>query len=200
MPSNLAKSPRKRKPRRRPGSDVQDVQKDSLTTRKPKVTAANDYSLAECFEEDQPSKKKRRSIISAASTINQTEKKSFLNGLLKDDQSNRGTHIPKWVLRIIPDATEALVFAQLVYWLSGKTFHSPNQDRGLKHRWIAKSAVDLAGEIHLKRDAIDKAFTRLKRRGFICWVNRKFGGKKQRHVSIDWANIHSAYKQVASEL
>ena len=159
-------------------------------------------TLAECFAEEERPKKKRSRSSSSASTMNEASCKEFLSALRGDDKGKgkvRGTHIPKYALRIIDNSTDALVFSQLSYWLQ-KGGHKPHVNRGLNYRWVAKSATDLGRELHRPEDMMSKSLCRLRKQGFIAWENRKFGGVKQRHISIMWDKVHLAYKQVTSEL
>ena len=100
--------------------------------------------------------------------------------------------MPKWLLRILSNTTDALVFSQLVYWLE-RSNKKPNLDRDLQRRWVAKTASDLATELHRSLNEIDHSLRRLRESDLIEWESRKFGGVKQRHISIKWEKVHLAY-------
>ena len=162
--------------------------------------AKQSLSLDDCFAADEKKKRRRTIQSTAANTENQRLQAEFLGSLVGDDKGGkrpRGTLVPKWVLRIGLNSTDALVFAQLAYWL--KLGNSPNQKRKLQLRWVAKSAGDLAEELHRTVNEVNHAIDRLKRRELITWETKKFSGIRQRHISIDWSNVIAAYKDATAD-
>lgn len=162
--------------------------------------AEKSLSLDGCFAADEKKKQTRTIRSTAADTENQRLQAEFLGSLVEDDKGDkrpRGTQVPKWLLRIGLNSTDALVFAQLAYWLERS--NPPTQKRELQLRWVAKSAGDLAEELHRTVNEVNHAIDRLKRRELITWERRKFAGIRQRHISIDWSNVIAAYKDATAD-
>ena len=171
--------------------------KRKKNTRRPRSNPMKDYrqSARECLEPDKEQRVSRRKST-AANTENEAVRKRHLASIAKEDKGKnleaRGTLVPKWLLRIVENSTEALVIAQLIFWIDRG--NRPNPKRGLTLNWVAKKAPDLASELYRKEHEIDSALLRLKNRGFISWVNRKFAGERCRHISIQWEKVEAAYK------
>ena len=163
--------------------------------------AGVNLTIEDCFEDDESPRKKTGLTQTSMNTENDRSRERLLTSLVADGTGKgraRGTHVPKWVLRLIANSTDALVFSQLYYWLDRG--NKPQPKRGLLMTWVAKSAVDLAQELHRTENEVVRSYMRLRKRGFIDWKNRKFGGKKQRHISIMWNKVQLAYEQVKQEL
>ena len=195
---------KRRKPRKNPDPDGHALASgaNQVEKRQAATSEADDLSVEDCLAEEQPVKRNRSPSSTAADTMNRDAKKKFLSGLHQDDCGNgkhRGTLVPKWTLRIVSNSNDALVFAQIGYWII-RHGNPPNPRRQLNYRWVAKSATDLAQELHRTRDEVDHSFQRLRRQKLIDWKARKFGGVKQRHVWILWSNVHVAYQQVTDGL
>ena len=152
-------------------------------------------TIKKCLEPVKQERSSRRKST-AANTENEAAKKRHLESLAEEDKGesrkNRGTIVPRWLLRIVNNSTEALVLAQLVYWIDRG--HKPNPNRNLCLRYVAKKAPQLAAELYRTDDETHKALLRLRKRGFISWENRKFGGERCRHISIDWEKVEAAYR------
>jgi len=181
------------------------VQTNSQQRRKPRINPEAEYNLKNCLANNQLGKEtsKVRSTSTSANTINEQVRIDLISRLHADDKGRstdkpRGTLVSKWLLRVASNSTDALVLSQLVYWLDRG--NKPNPKRGLQHKWVAKSATDLAVELVRKKDDVDHSLRRLKQAGLIDWVNRKFGGVRQRHIWIPWANVQKAYMQSTVEL
>lgn len=108
--------------------------------RRPRVDPmkSTDLTLEECLNPE-PRKRKSRRRSTAASTENEAAHKRLLVRAKKSDESERGklrgTFIPKWLLRVVPNSTEALVLAQIVYW-TDKSGHKPEPNRDLNLTWV----------------------------------------------------------------
>ncbi len=171
---------RKRLPRTPRPNILEDVEEDDGLT------------LEESFQEPgRPARSRVRS--SATNNINEKHKRDFLGQL---GTKPRGTFVPIWLLKILPNSTDAIVFAQLLYWFLNNSGHKPWPDRQIPFTWIAKSTPELAEEIGRTKDETNHAMTRLQKIGFVDWKIRKFGGVNHRHVWINWQQVKIAHQQV----
>lgn len=153
-------------------------------------------SIEECLAP--PQKKKRKSLrkSTASNTENEAARERHFDSIAMEDKGSggkaRGTHVDKWILRVFTNSTEAIVFAQLHYWIK-RSSHSPQPGRSLNLNWIAKNASDLASEVCRKKHVINRALKCLKDNGFITWENKKFAGQVCRHISIVWSKVEAEY-------
>jgi len=132
--------------------------------------------------------------------LDSQERDLFLKSL--SDEDGRGIFSRRWMWRLLQkgetltlhERIAADVLADLVYWTSPKRGHVPNTNRGLQKRWTANSSRELSDRTGWPEHMVTKVLFLLKDRGFIGWHSRKFGGKKKRHMWMNWNVIRSAWK------
>lgn len=84
--------------------------------------------------------------------------------------------VPKILIRLTNNPTDAIILAQLIFW-SDKTTR--------KDGWFYKSAVELSEEVGVSKDQIDRSVKRLKLKlNLIEYKNKKANGAPTRHYHI----------------
>ena len=128
--------------------------------------------------------KGRRSFNTPNNTLNERTRGQLLEDMTSDHR--KGTLVPRYALMITNNAADALVLAQLVYWLSDERGHPPKQEKGIPCKWTALTSTELGQQLCRTEDEVDKALRRLNKQGFIQWKNKIFSGKLHRHIWLDW--------------
>ncbi|EDL59805.1 hypothetical protein [Gimesia maris] len=130
-------------------------------------------------------------------TLNEEAREKFLKQLDPEDV-DRGTYVPKYVMSITRNATDALTLSQILYWikLSG---YDPRPDKKLFYKWNASSSKELGKQLYRTEDEIEKSLKRLKSSGLIDWKTKMFGGSRKRHIWIIWEKIASEYQKARNE-
>lgn len=175
-PKGLSKRKRKLSPRRRDRSTVDE-----------------DYDLDLDDSRDQDGKSSGVSRTTPDDRLNEVQRTNLLKAIPRED--DRGPRVPVWLLLITDNATDALVLAQLKYWLTEDRGHPPFWKKGLPCKWVALTSTGLGSQLARTQDEIDKSLNRLKEQGFVEWKNRVFKGKLHRHIWLKWGQIAKAYNQ-----
>lgn len=150
--------------------------------------------LEDLLEPDEDHRPRRRRETPQGA-LNENRRKTFQDSLADEDRS--GPVLRRWIRAITRNVDERLLLAQLDYWLAENRSHLPEPDRGLQLRWVAKTSQQLAEEVGLTVDRVDKAMQSLRAMGLISWEVRKFAGVRHRHISMHWDAIQELYSQLS---
>jgi hypothetical protein len=153
-------------------------------------TVADSYEFD--VDEDLGMESHRRAFHTPSNTLNERSRDQLLGSLPKND--TRGPVVHRYVLMITDNATDGLLLSQLIYWLS-KSTHLPLWEESIPCKWTAQTSSELGQQLALSEDQVDKSLTRLKKRGFVQWKRKIFGGKLHRYIWLRWDRIAQAYNE-----
>lgn len=195
--------PSRHKPRRRVLFDVEDFLADTVA--EPDELVDRDgpsfrQLLEEGEQDDDQAEDDDFSIHeTAGANLDEQARETFVEGLSQEDQW--GVFTKRWMWRILQEQGQlsiacrraADILAALIFWTKPGKGKRPNARRGLQKPWTATSSKELAETTGWTEDGVTKSLKILKERGFIGWTALKFGGKKRRHIWINWDAIRRTW-------
>lgn len=153
-------------------------------------------TLNDRYEDDEV-EETRPLYLTADNTLNE-KLHDELDGLLPQDLG-RGVWVRNYMLKVTTNKVQAIVLAQIIYWLSDGRGHNPQPHKKLYYRWTAQTSAGLASQTGLTDDQVDKALNWLRKANFLNWKNRLFNGIKQRHIWVNWRAITDACLKLMSQ-